>query len=84
MEKDGDEIFEQFWQTSDQLLEQQRLRRQNLRKVMRASFGMMLATWPATHCCPGMDRQRLVCGENTGEITIRFYFIVVDSFITYT
>ena len=85
MEKDGDETFEQSWQISERRLDAEMnpclhtLCRQNLRRVSRASFGKMVATF-----CLEMGRQLLVCGENTGEITIQFCFIRMDSFTTFT
>merc|ERR1711963_221687 len=75
MEKDGDEIFEQSWQIFERHLDLHTSCRQNFRKVTRASFGTMAATF-----CLEMGRQRLACGENTGEITIQFCLIRMDSF----
>ena len=79
MEKDGDEIFEQFWQTSVKHLDPRALCKQNFYNPMRAFFGTMEVTF-----CPDKARQRLVCGENIGEITTRFCFIKMDSFTTFT
>ena len=79
MEKDGDEIFEQFWQMSEKRLDLHTLCRQNFYNPTRASFGTTVVIF-----CPDKARQLLACGENIGETTIRFCFIKMDSFTTFT